>query len=80
MAAKGKEAGALADLDGYLAKLYTATPLTEREVEILTAKATEILASESNVQPVPAPEVRLPRESALATAPAVGDRLRAGAA
>ena len=46
---------AMSDLDDYIAKLSAADPLSEPEVEKLCAKAKEILANESNVQPIPAP-------------------------
>lgn len=43
------------DLEAWLAKLTTGTPLTESEVKTLTELARERLLQESNVQPVPAP-------------------------
>ena len=45
----------MSDLDDYIAKLSAADPLSEPEVEKLCAKAKEILANESNVQPIPTP-------------------------
>jgi len=42
-------------LETWVDKLMGCTPLTETEVKQLCDKAREILVSESNVQPVPAP-------------------------
>ena len=44
-----------ADLEAWLEKLTSGTPLTEPEVKALTELARERLLLESNVQPVPAP-------------------------
>ena len=43
------------DLDGYLSKLTSGNPLSEREIESLVKKGIEQLSSESNVQPISAP-------------------------
>ena len=43
------------DLEGWLNKLSSGTPLSEPEVKHLCEKAREVLMDESNVQPVAAP-------------------------
>lgn len=43
------------DLDGWIAKLMRCETLTEAEVKMVCEKAKEILADESNVQPVRCP-------------------------
>lgn len=43
------------ELEAWLSKLTTGTPLTESEVKTLTEMARERLLQESNVQPVSAP-------------------------
>lgn len=43
------------DLDGWISKLMRCETLTETEVKLVCEKAKEILADESNVQPVRCP-------------------------
>eukprot|EP00948_MAST-09A_sp_MAST-9A-sp1_P001751 g1751.t1 len=51
-----KKAGTdFGSLDGYIAQLIECKPLSEAQVKALCTKAQEVLASESNVQPVPCP-------------------------
>jgi hypothetical protein len=53
--ASGPPENPFADLDGHIQRLLKCEPLPEADVKALCEKAKEILAEESNVQPVRCP-------------------------
>lgn len=55
MSARATDTALLADLDDQIARLLKCQLLSEQEVKSLCEKAKEILAQESNVQPVRCP-------------------------